>query len=141
MIKQADCQALVLAAPGKAVGNFHVGWRGNVAGFPKKAVAVFCREFRAETGRTARCGLAQPGAPAAASSTNYRKELPRDFRPFKVGACHFDLWAITLSQLVSAGVWERNIEISGLCSKCEADFYSHRGGDPGRFGTVAALAG
>ena len=140
LIKQADCQALVLAAPGKAVGNFHVGWRGNVSGFPKKAVQVFCREFGLRPSEL-HAAVSPSLGPCCGEFINYRKELPRDFRPYKIGECNFDLWAITLSQLVSAGVWERNIEISGLCTKCEPDFYSHRGGDAGRFGTVVALKG
>ena len=38
LIKQADCQAVILVAPDKAIANLHVGWRGNVANIcPEKA--------------------------------------------------------------------------------------------------------
>ena len=84
LIKQADCQALVLAAPGKAVGNFHVGWRGNVAGFPKKAVAVFCREFGLKPAEL-HAAVSPAWGPAAASSQTTARSFPATSGPSRWG--------------------------------------------------------
>ena len=100
LIKQADCQALVLVAPGKAVGNFHVGWRGNVANFPKKAVQVFCREFGVKASEL-HAAVSPSLGPCCGEFVNYRKELPRDFRPFKVGS------AISTSGPLPSANWSR----------------------------------
>jgi hypothetical protein len=55
---------------------------------------------------------------------------------------HFDLWVANRWQLEQAGVGQ--IEVAGLCTRCQREtFFSHRGDGArtGRFGAVAMLKG
>ncbi|MDR1396451.1 MAG: polyphenol oxidase family protein [Desulfarculales bacterium] len=138
LIRQADCQALVLTAPGLA-GNFHVGWRGNVLNLPGKALRFLSRRFDIAP-RFFQAYIAPSLGPCCGEFVNYRKELPDIMHPFAVKENYFNLWAITAWQLINEGLPRANLSFSGLCTKSEKDrFFSHRRGDAGRFGTVAAL--
>ncbi|MCF8065919.1 MAG: polyphenol oxidase family protein [Desulfarculaceae bacterium] len=140
LIKQADCQAVILAAPQRGViANLHAGWRGNAAGMPAKGV-----EFLDE-----RYGVAPDELYAAVSPSlgaccgefvNWREELPQWFAQFKVGENHFDLESATRHQLEASGVRPERIFTSGKCTVCDQDFYSYRRDKTtARFATVVAL--
>lgn len=140
LIKQADCQAVILAAPQKGViANLHAGWRGNIAGMPAKGVGFLTRRY----------GVAPEELYAAVSPSlgaccgefvNWREELPEWFQRFKVGDNHFDLEAATRHQLEAAGMRPQRIFTSGRCTVCHQEFFSYRRDKTtGRFGTVVAL--
>jgi polyphenol oxidase len=56
---------------------------------------------------------------------------------------HFDLWSLSSTQLIDAGVRRERIEVAGICTRCRTDlFFSYRKeGNTGRFGTAAMLPG
>lgn len=141
LIKQADCQAVVLASPERGViANLHVGWRGNAAGMPMKGVAFLQERYGVEPGEL--YAAVSPGLGACCGQfINWREELPASFAAFRRGEDRFDLEAATRAQLIAAGLRPERIEISGVCTVCDQDYYSYRR-DHGseRFGTVAALA-
>ncbi|MEW5913361.1 MAG: polyphenol oxidase family protein [Thermodesulfobacteriota bacterium] len=140
LIKQADCQAVILAAPQRGViANLHVGWRGNAAGLPGKGVAFLGERYGVEPGEL--YAAISPGLGACCGQfVNWRRELPAWFQEFRVNEDHFDLEAATRAQLRAAGLRPERIEVSGLCTVCEPEFYSfRREGRTGRFGTVVAL--
>ncbi len=137
MIRQADCQAIVLSAPG-LVANLHVGWRGNVQNLPGRALARLCQKFRISP-RHFRAYISPSLGPCCAEFVNYRHEFPKEFTAFMVSPNHFNLWAVSAWQLVSQGLARGNLSISGICTKCSQNFYSFRRGDSGRFATVVAL--
>ncbi|MCF8033902.1 MAG: polyphenol oxidase family protein [Desulfarculaceae bacterium] len=141
LIKQADCQAVVLAAPERGViANLHVGWRGNAAGMPGKGVAFLRERYGVEPGELH--AAVSPGLGACCGQfVNWREELPESFLAFKQGEDRFDLEAATRAQLITAGLAPERIETSGVCTVCDRDYYSYRR-DHGteRFGTVIALA-
>ena len=138
LIKTADCQAVVLVAPGKAVANLHVGWRGNVADFPGRGVEFFCRTYGLKPGEL--WAVISPSlGPCCAEFVNYRRELPPRLWRYESSPLHFDLWSVTRDQLTARGVRPQRIQVAGLCTKCGREFYSYRRGEPGRFGTVVAL--
>ncbi|RJX31842.1 MAG: laccase domain-containing protein [Desulfarculus sp.] len=140
LIRQADCQALILAAPRRGViANLHVGWRGNAAGLPGKGVAFLQERYDAAPSEL--YAAISPGLGACCGQfVNWRRELPEWFAQFRVGEDRFDLEAATRAQLMAAGVRPERIEASGLCTVCRPEFYSHRReGGTGRFGTVVAL--
>ncbi len=139
LIKQADCQAVALWAPGRAVANFHVGWRGNRAGFPGRAVAEFCARYGLAPGELS-AAIAPSLGPCCAEFVNYRREWPEEFWRYLVKGDHLDLWTLTRDQLAAAGVDPARIHLAGVCTKCGPGFYSHRRGEKGRFATVVALA-
>ena len=140
MIKQADCQAVILVEPEQGVlALLHVGWRGNVADMPGKGVAWLAQRFGVEP-----AGLhaaVSPGlGPCCAEFTNHARELGPSFLPYRVGENHFDLPAVTRDQLIAAGVRPGRIELSGLCTRCDPRFFSYRReGQTGRFATLAVL--
>ncbi len=140
LIKTADCQAIVLADPGRGVvANLHVGWRGNAADFPGRAVAWLARRYSLDPGELY-AGISPSLGPCCAQFVNYRRELPEELWPFMVRRDYFDLWAASLMQLTRAGMSPERIEVAGLCTRCGSDFFSYRRRKrSGRFGTVVAL--
>ena len=141
MVKQADCQGVILYDPVRAVlAVVHCGWRGNVGNILGAVVGRMRSNFG--------CGesdiLAAVGpslGPCCAEFTSYKEIFPEGFREFIVRDNHFDLWEISRRQLLDAGLGENRIEIAGICTRCNTDlFYSYRGeGTTGRFATVAML--
>ncbi|MCB2192785.1 MAG: polyphenol oxidase family protein [Deltaproteobacteria bacterium] len=140
LIKQADCQAVILAAPQRGViANLHAGWRGNAAGMPAKGVEFLSQRYGVAPDELYAAVSPSLGA-CCGEFVNWRQELPEWFAPFKVGENHFDLEAATRHQLESAGVRPGRIFTSGKCTVCDQEFYSYRRDKTtARFGTVVAL--
>ena len=141
MIKQADCQGVILFDPGKRViSTVHCGWRGNTLNIPGAVVKRMASDFGSKPPDL----LAAVGpslGPCCAEFTTYKRIFPTEFRRFMVEPNHFDLWELTKCQLLKAGLLEENIEIAGICTRCGTDlFFSYRAdGVTGRFATVAVL--
>jgi hypothetical protein len=140
MIKQADCQAVILYEPGRgALANVHCGWRGSVAGVLGEAVTELQKKFGARPAEL-RAAIAPSLGPCCAQFRDWRRTLPPEFAAFRVNEDHFDFWRLSARQLEAAGVRPEHIEVSGLCTRCSGEFYSYRReGVTGRFATVAAL--
>jgi YfiH family protein len=141
MVKQADCQGVILYDPVKAVlAVVHCGWRGNV----RDILGAVVNRMRTDLGCRESDILAAVGpslGPCCAEFTSYREIFPEWFREFIVRRDHFNLWEISRRQLLDAGLAENRIEIAGICTRCNTEiFYSYRGeGITGRFATVAML--
>jgi YfiH family protein len=141
MIKQADCQAVMLVDPRhKALANMHCGWQGNVRG----VIMAGIRQMRAAYGTDPGDLLAAVSpslGPCCAEFNHYREELPEEAWKYQVRPFYFDLWEWSRDQLVAAGVKAGNIEIAGICTSCHTDeFYSYRKEKvTGRFGSVIGL--
>lgn len=140
LIKQADCQAVILVAPGKAAANLHVGWRGNVADMPGRGVEFLKTHYGLDPNEL--YAAVSPGlGPCCAEFTNHAAELGPEFLPYQVRPNFFDLVRVSVDQLAAAGVRRDRIQASGLCTRCGPEFFSYRReGKTGRFGTVVALA-
>lgn len=151
--RYADCTPLIVYDPQRhAAGLGHAGWRGTVAGMatalvqamaaafgsdPADLIAVVgpaigpcCYQVGPEVVDAVRVSLPAAGAllpgPANGGSSPANP--------------HFDLWAANRWQLEQAGV--RQIEMAGICTRCQRDqFFSHRGdgAQTGRFGAVVML--
>ncbi|MFC1820372.1 polyphenol oxidase family protein [Thermodesulfobacteriota bacterium] len=141
MVKQADCQGIILFDAVKAVISIvHCGWRGNTCNILGSVV----RKMRSEFGCTVSDMLAAIGpslGPCCAEFITYKDIFPEEFGRFMVRKNYFNLWEISRRQLLEAGLREDKIEIAGICSRCNVDlFYSYRAeGITGRFATVAML--
>ena len=141
MIKQADCQAVMLVDPRhKALANIHCGWRGNVRGVIPEGI----KRMGAVYGTDPADLLAAVGpslGPCCAEFIHYREELPEEAWKYQVRPFYFDLWEWIRDQLVAAGVKAGNIEIAGICTSCHTEeFYSYRKEKvTGRFGSVIGL--
>lgn len=141
MIKQADCQAVILFDPlNRVVANVHCGWRGNTRNILGAAVGLMKKEFGSDTSRLM-AAIGPSLGPCCAEFVSHEEIFPKAFRPFMVRKNHFDLWALSRWQLLEAGLAEQNIELARLCTKCRTDlFFSYRAeGITGRFATLVML--
>jgi polyphenol oxidase len=141
MVKQADCQAVILAEPvKKAVAVVHCGWRGNTANLLAKVV----ERMKISMGCTPseiRAAIGPSLGPCCGEFTSHETLFPAHFKRFMVRKNYFDLWEISRSQLLEAGLHDDKIEIAGICTRCRTDlFFSYRGeGTTGRFATLVML--
>ena len=143
MVKQADCQGVIMYDPNMAVVAIaHCGWRGNALDI----LGLVVDKMRSNFGCNPSDILAAIGpslGPCCAEFKSYKTIFPEEFVKYMVREHYFDLWEISRSQLLEAGLRDDRIEISGVCTKCNTDlFYSYRAeGITGRFATVAMLRG
>lgn len=142
-VTHADCQAAIFYDPvHEAVGVVHAGWRGSTQNIYARMVEAMRREIGTQPQNVMVC-ISPSLGPDHAEFKNYKQELPQDFWTFQVKPNYFDFWAISQKQLVACGVPERNIEITGVCTVCNAkEYFSYRREkDTGRHATVVALKG
>jgi len=143
MIKQADCQSVILYDPERrVVANVHCGWRGSVQNILGGVVARLKQDFSCKPlGILAAIGPSL--GPCCGEFMDYKKIFPREFEQFMVREHVFDMWAISCWQLIGAGLLAENIELASICTRCRTDlFFSYRGeGVTGRFCTVVMLNG
>ncbi len=126
MIQQADCQAVLLFDPVRnVVAAVHCGWRGSVANILEKVVHRMISGFGVRP-EGLLVAISPSLGPCCAEFVNYKKELPVAFRSFMVQPDYFDFWRISQHQLVSAGVIEKNITVTGSCTCCSKDYFSYR---------------
>ena len=140
MIQQADCQAVFLFDPAtKAVGIIHVGWRGSVADIIAETVFVMSRAFAVEPVDIS-AAVSPSLGPCCAEFINYHTELPAALHAYQVRPNYFDFWAISRDQLCAAGVRPENIQVAGICTCCNRDYFSYRRHKiTGRFASVAGI--
>ncbi len=141
MVKQADCQGVILFDPMKGVvANVHCGWRGNVLNILGSVVKRMKSDFGCRAADLA-AAIGPSLGPCCSEFTDYEKIFPQDFKRFMVREAYFDLRELSRHQLLEAGLRNERIEVSRICTRCKSDlFFSYRGeGDTGRFATVAML--
>lgn len=130
-IKTADCQPVLLAHPKGAVAAIHVGWRGNAARYPQKAVAAFCSAYSLDP---AEVRAVRGPSLGHAEFVNFAREWPVSFAPWYDQAARcMDLWSLTRRQLCEAGLLPGRIHGLDMCTLSLGSlFFSHRNGDTGR---------
>lgn len=140
LVQHADCQAVLLHDPRQqAVANIHAGWRGSVLNIIAKTIGVMQKHFDTDPADLL-AGISPSLGPCCAEFVNYRQELPPALHPYQVRENHFDFWAISRDQLQATGVQKENIAIVGICTRCNADFFSYRRQkQTGRCGSVIGL--
>jgi YfiH family protein len=138
-VQVADCiPVLVLDPVRRAVGAFHAGWRGTVAGIVGVGVAAMSTEFGCDPADM----LAAIGPGIGPGSYVVGSALRDEFvAAFPYGSSLFDeqmrldLWEANRRQLVDAGLLAGNISVLGEDTATQTDrFFSHRaeGGFTGR---------
>jgi len=141
VIQVADCQAVLLYDPVRqVVANVHCGWRGSILNVVGRALEAMTAHFDCRTEHI-RAGIGPSLGPCCAEFINYKAEIPADLWAYKDANHHFDFWAVSRDQLMRAGLAEKNIEISRICTRCRTDeFYSYRAAKTtGRFAAVIGL--
>lgn len=140
LIQQADCQAILLHDPEqKAIANIHCGWQGSVANIIAVTVSQMIDSFASEPAHI-KAAISPALGPCCAEFIHYKEELPEDFHPFAVSANHFDFPAISAMQLKKSGLRPEHIDVAGICTKCNQDWFSYRRNrHTGRFCTAIGL--
>lgn len=170
-IQTADCVPILLVDPKKrAVAAVHAGWRGTLARILQKTVGRMRLEFGSNpTDLLAAIGpsvgpccyeVAADFVPKFtaqfADASSYFDEarsgeepnplqwlnmMPPGHQPPPKGV-HLDLRAANRSQLLAAGLREKNIFVSDLCTACRTDLlfsYRREGALSGRLMAVIAI--
>lgn len=145
LIQQADCQAILLSAPGQqGVAAAHCGWRGSVLDIIGATVSALCATCNAVP-ETLRAAISPSLGPCCAEFIHYRTELPAWMHTYQVRPKHFDFWSISRQQLIEAGLRPKYIDIAGICTRCNQQFFSYRraakntAGVTGRNGSIIGL--
>ena len=145
----ADCGLVLLWVPGKrALSVAHAGWRGLAAGVLSTAVGGVCTAASAKPPEI--CAAVAPaiGSCCYQVDAEVRRALvpaPGDLEQAVEEREHsywLDIAEACKLQLLAAGLREKRVTVSGVCTSCRRDlFYSARGdGEPtGRFALVATL--
>jgi polyphenol oxidase len=140
-IQVADCVPILLLDPvNSAIAAIHAGWRGTAANIVMQTIEVMQHEF----GTIPVDLIAGIGPSIGACCYEVGEEVTKSFNNHidnsilikNNGSIHLDLWKANQLQLIRAGVSESNIEIAGLCTKCNHHlFFSSREGkgNTGRF--------
>jgi hypothetical protein len=148
LMRFADCVPILVFDPTRrAVGLAHAGWLGTTRKVAAELVRTMQRTYGCQPADM-RAGIG-PSIAAhhyavgpeveEAVSEAFGGEADRHLRR-ENGEVRFDLWSANRALLEAEGI--NQIEISGLCTACDAeDWYSHRGqaGKTGRFGLAVAL--
>lgn len=145
LIQQADCQAITLFDPDRpAIAAIHSGWQGTVKNIPAKTVALLSKRYGSSPSQI-QAYISPSLGPCCAEFVNHALELPSSFLDFQESQNHFNFWKISSMQLVEAGLHEKNIQISGICTSCSSDYFSYRracrngDGVTGRCATLISL--
>lgn len=141
LVTHADCQAAIFYDPAThAIANVHAGWRGNVKNIYGKTVQFMKNRYGSSPDNIHVC-ISPSLGPYDAEFINYRTELPQDFWEFQVKPFYFDLWSISKSQLIKAGVLDHHIQIAGISTLSHPqDYFSYRREKvSGRHGTFIVL--
>lgn len=144
-ILTADCVPILLYDPVKrVVAAVHAGWRGTEGEIVIKTVSAMKRRFGTDPSDIL-AGVApaigkccyEVGEDVASHFSAYPDAMDRQGEKSML-----DLPAINKSQMVSAGILEEHIEMSGICTACEVEtFFSYRReqGCSGRFMSMIGL--
>jgi len=145
----ADCVPILFFDPiNKVIGAAHAGWKGTISKIPSEVVKTMQSEYGSNPsdliagigpsigpccyevgGEVEYLVMSTFGTTDGLIVTNDEKEN-----------AIFDLWETNRRVLVEAGVKPENIELSGLCTRCQNNFFfSARAGDKGRFGAGILL--
>ncbi|WP_292657567.1 peptidoglycan editing factor PgeF [Nitratifractor sp.] len=139
-ILTADCVPILLTDPVTgAVGAVHAGWKGSALKIVEKTVARLQEAYGVNPADL----RAFIGPSIGGCCYEVGEEVAEEFRGVE-GAVHpgtrgrpmLDLKEVNHTQLLAAGLCDRQIEISPVCTVCERErFFSYRaeGGCSGRF--------
>ncbi len=145
-VETADCVPVLLVDPETpAVAAVHAGWRSTVKMIVRKAVKRMEDEFGSAPGSLiAAIGPAigpecyevdEPVMAPVRDAFSFWKEVAAQRGN---GKWNLDLVEVNRTELVQAGLKERNIHALGLCTSCRRDlFYSFRA--EGRTGRMLAV--
>ena len=139
VINVADCQGIMLYDPVKhVIGNIHSGWRGTVDMIVVNALEIMVTEYDCRPSDIRAYISPSIGKccfEVEADVVDMFKSKYKNFDKYLiVGGVkngmqkyYIDTKAINLDNMLNFGLTEENIEVEGICTKCESKIYhSHR---------------
>ena len=123
----ADCLSVfMLDVRNNVCAVIHAGWRGSKEKITLSAISILKEEFLSSP-KDIICGFGP-------CIRNCCYEVDKDFRDYfpdcieeRQGRLFLDLIKVNSQQLLSAGVLEKNISDSQICTSCQnEDFFSYR---------------
>jgi YfiH family protein len=122
-IRTADCVPILMVDPeNRVVAAVHAGWRGTVAEIARRTVDAMQQTFGAKAADL----RAAIGPCIAQCCFEVGPEVAERFG-LRAERTRIDLVDSNRRQLLSAGLMDANIDISGLCTACDAErFHSFR---------------
>ncbi len=142
-VMAGDCVPLLFFdTQNKVIAAAHAGWRGTYKKIAQKTVEKMAQMFNSKPEHI----IAGIGPSISAPRyevddlvyNEFKKHIPGYNNFFsegkEKGKYYLDLWAANKAQLLSAGLKEKNIEVSGLCTHADNHlFFSARRGETERF--------
>ncbi|HEV7662646.1 MAG TPA: peptidoglycan editing factor PgeF [Chloroflexota bacterium] len=140
LLRYADCTPVLLADPKqRAVAAVHAGWRGSAVGAASAAVEAMVDAFGSRPGDI----VAGIGPAIGPCCYEVGADVVQAFGPTRealFGDGKLDLWEANRQALLEAGVPAAQIEVAGICTKCQAEqFFSHRANNGQPAGRFAGL--
>jgi YfiH family protein len=142
----ADCTPIFFYDPiNEIVAMAHAGWKGTVGNIAGNMVKKFVKDFASKPQNIKVAigpSLGQCCFEVDEDVAEIFLSANSKFSEFMIKKgikYHFDLWEINKYLMLQEGVEKGNIEISGLCTKCNNDlFFSHRA-QKGKRGLMAGI--
>ena len=121
-VRTADCYPILVAdMKNRAVAAIHAGWRGTAAGIAVAALRAMNGRFGTQPADV----IAAIGPGIGECCYEVGLEVAQQFGLQQAGCVN--LAAANRNQLISAGVPEASVEITGGCTRCDAaQFHSFR---------------
>ncbi len=142
----ADCTPVFFYDPvKKVIALAHAGWRGTLFNIAGVMVSALVKDFDCDPkdiitaiGPSLCSCCFEVDKDVSDMFSEQNKEFLK-YMEIKGPKYHFNLWEINKYLLMQEGIKEENIEISGICTKCNNDlFFSHRG-QGGKRGLLAGI--
>lgn len=143
----ADCVPLFfLDKKNRAIAVVHSGWKGTVLKIGAKTIKQMGEVY----GTKPEDCLVGIGPSIGLECFEVGPEVVQEFKdsfdnwseftePFEGGKSKIDLWKANKLMFMESGVPEKNITVSGFCTKCREElFFSYRR-DKGRTGSLSAI--
>jgi YfiH family protein len=138
----ADCVPLFLVEPRRqAVAAVHAGWRGTASGIVRLAVESLKREYGIRSENL--LAFVGPSARSCcyAVGDEVASRFPGDCVREAEGKVFLDLLKANVSQLQTAGVSARSVEVSPYCTICNPELFHSFRRDGSRSGRMMAAGG
>ncbi len=121
-VRTADCVPVLIVNPElRVVAAVHAGWRGTAQRIAAKVVEEMASEPSKLIAVIGPC----IGECCYEVGPEVQTRFASDF-PERGDLTHIDLAEANRRQLLAAGLVRTNIEVSGLCTKCDPDLHSFR---------------
>lgn len=134
-VTTADCVPLLIYdAKNHALGTIHAGWKGTVQKIAQKTILRMEQEFRSNPkdlvvaiGPSISQSVFEVGDEVGEAFRSTGFSLSQiAYRNNVTKKLHIDLWTANKIQLTGAGILDKNIEISGICTFSNKEFFSAR---------------